>query len=521
MLLRGWSTRAWALWLVVVAAATSACQANVEVLVTVNEDGSGEVATIATIDPDSSEGLLELDATGLVLGDLAQAGWDVEPPAEGIDGSTVVTATKEFGTPSQFAEVMDEITGDGGPLRDFELVRTKSFARVDYELTGVIDTTGDLSTFGDPALEGALGRPLTAIAGRYGATGDQVGLRLEFVLPGERQTEAPTGLMDSEAGQVRSEWMASLADDEVVPVSLASATTQSSALVLRGVAVVAAALALLLVFAQLLRVLIPDRHRPGRRRASARPPARPSSPSSASSASAPAGPGLGEDPGAEEGATALAPDLPRVVALDAMGVLYREGDDVRKLLVPFARERGATAPPEEIVARARNLSLGRITTGQFWRAIGISDQTATAELDDAYLGLHQLTPGVIKYLRALRERGQRCACITNDAASWATDLKRRHDLEGLIDPWVVSGAVGVRKPDRPIFEVLRRVTGEPESAIQIVDDDLDVLDIARDLGFATAWFAPDATRDEARGHPMIRGFEVFEEEAAEPVPPQI
>ena len=204
----------------------------------------------------------------------------------------------------------------------------------------------------------------------------------------------------------------------------------------------------------------------------------------------------------------------RVVALDAMGVLYREGEDIKTLLVPFAREQGASASDEEIAAKARTLSLGRMTTGQFWNAIGVKGKAE--KLDASYLSLHQLTPGVIKYLRSLRAKGVRLACITNDASAWASHLKTQHNLEGLIDPWIVSGSVGVRKPDAPIFEVLRRLTGEPPSAIQIIDDNLDILDAARDLGFATAWFNPDGVREEARDHPLIRRFDIGGEELTEP-----
>ena len=96
--------------------------------------------------------------------------------------------------------------------------------------------------------------------------------------------------------------------------------------------------------------------------------------------------------------------------------------------------------------------------------------------------------------------------MTNDGTGWATALRRRHSLEGLIDPWIVSGAVGIRKPDGPIFEVLRRMTGESPGSILVIDDELDILDEAREMGYRTAWFAPDGADDERRGHSILRGF---------------
>ena len=197
----------------------------------------------------------------------------------------------------------------------------------------------------------------------------------------------------------------------------------------------------------------------------------------------------------------------RVVALDGMGVLYREGDDVNQLLIPFARQRGAHASDEDIADKVRLLSLGRLTSTDFWREIGV--QGDPDELDSAYLTAHQLSPGVVRYLRGLRDRGVRVACITNDSATWASKLRTGHSLDHLIDPWVVSGSVGVRKPDAPIYEVLRRITGEAPANILIVDDNLDNLDAAQALGFGTQWFAPDGKPAAARGHQILSGFEGF------------
>ena len=100
------------------------------------------------------------------------------------------------------------------------------------------------------------------------------------------------------------------------------------------------------------------------------------------------------------------------------------------------------------------------------------------------------------------------ACITDDSPTWAMRLRAAHSLEALVEPWVVSGSVGVAKPDAPVYEVLRRVLGEPASTVLVVDDDLDNLDVARNLGFGTAWLNPDGERSQARDHDLFRNFEV-------------
>ncbi len=481
------------LWFLgLVALVATGCESAIDVLIEVEEDGSGIVRVDAVLDGDTTGAILDLETVGLAVGDLEAGGWATEPPVFLESGGLQLTASKEFGTPEQMTEVLEEITGDASLLARMELSRVKGFARVDYELTGSIEPNG-LEPFGDAELTAALGRSLESIAARYGASADDVTVTLRVQLPGDpRDAETATGEIPPNAVGTIREWSTTLSADSSTEVRIASTTTTVAALVWRGVAIVAAVLAALVLLGQILRVLRPQTRRSrGRPVQKARPKPRP----------APVVPAEetivdGEEIDAQ----------PVVVALDGMGVIYKEGNDINEILVPFVREMGSDVTEDEIIARSRALSLGRMTTADFWSSLGIEGDPN--ELDEMYLGRHQLNPGVIKFLRALRDQGVRVACITNDATTWANRLRARHSLDGLIDPWVMSGAVGVRKPDRPIYEVLRRVTGEPPARIMIVDDDLQNLDAAREFGFRTAWFRPGASITEANGHAILRSFEV-------------
>ncbi len=486
---------------VAVAAVATGCQANFEILVTVEDDGSGVVLTELVLDEEASAGLLDLDdGSALPLTDLAQSGWEIGRPVQDASGETRITASKAFGTPNQFSDIMNELAGDATEgtdldlIRDFTLSRDQSFGRVDYRVDGIIDPRLGLTAFSDDALDAALGGSLTSIATSppYNAGPEDISIQLTVALPGELREDGTTGVMDPDQLLPTATWATDMGNDRPIEVSLRTARRSTSAQVLRGVAVVAGALAALVLFGRLLRLSGTLRRKK---------PAPKVRPTDALGRSA-------EQVRARRRQPETKPDDAvagyRVVALDGMGVLYREGDDVRKLLVPFAREHGSTLPEEDIAAKARQLSLGRMTPADFWAVIGA--QGDSNDLDAAYLARHQLMPGVVRYLRKLRDSGIRAACITNDASAWAMKLRAGHSLEGLIDPWVVSGSVGVRKPDAPLFEVLRRVTGEAPSSILIVDDDLANLDAAAKLGFGTAWFSADGDRGAAHGHQVIRSF---------------
>lgn len=487
----------------------SSCEATTSVDVVVEEDGSGLVAVEVALDRAAADGLLDLEGDiGLWLDDVSRSGWTVEAPRLGDDGMTRVGATKAFGTPAQFSEIMDEITGDAGLFDGFTLVRSKEFARVRYVVKGSLHPSG-IESFGDEQLVASLGRTLSEIVVGYGGDLTAFDVALSIEMPGHLdETVVSSGDPVPSVDDVAHYWRVNLADSSDVEIVMGSTTTGVSALVWRGVAVILGVLALLVALGHLLRVLRPSGRRGrGGKAAKPRPSARgPLKRAPSTTQVRDAAPEEDDDETDE-----VLDAGPAVVALDGMGVLYREGSDTAELLVPFVWEMGSTASREEITSRARAMSLGRLAPMDFWKSVGLDSDPN--DLDDQYLSRHQLNPGVVKFLRELRERGVQVACVTNDCVSWANKLNARHSLDGLIDPWIVSGAVGVRKPDAPIYEVLRRVTGQPAAAILVVDDELDNLDSARELGFRTAWFAPSGDAAGARGHAILRSFSL-ESEAA-------
>lgn len=480
-------------WLVAALLILAGCDSRIDVSIDVEDDGSGVVQLEVELDTDAATEIIDLGTVGLAIGDLDDAGWATDAPQRLETGGLLLSASKGFGTPEQLDAIMQEISGDAGLFADFELVRVKEFARVDYAVTGSINPAG-LEPFGDDELVAVLERSIEDMAARYEASASDVTVSLRVQLPGDPilADESTGEVVNQDDGTVRV-WETTLDAPSPVDVTIASSTRLVTALVWRGVAVVAAVLAALVLLGQILRLLRPQNRRKKRKpdATKAKPKARPR-------------PVIAAD------ATAVDVDeastTPVVVALDGMGVIYREGNDIHRILVPFVREMGSMATDDEIVARSRALSLGRMTTADFWRSLEIEGDVN--DLDEAYLSRFQLNKGVIKFLRTLRDQGVQVACITNDATTWANKLKAKHSLDGLIDPWILSGAVGVRKPDRPIFEVLRRVTGHPPSLIMIVDDDLKNLDAARELGYRTAWFAPGASVEESNGHSILRSFEV-------------
>jgi putative hydrolase of the HAD superfamily len=172
----------------------------------------------------------------------------------------------------------------------------------------------------------------------------------------------------------------------------------------------------------------------------------------------------------------------RWVVFDAKGVLYRHGEDVDELLIPYARDHGSLAPAGLIRASYLKASLGEISSADLWRSIGVLGDDS----DERYCARHELTDGVHEFLAV--DHGVRLACLSNDVSEWSAILRRRFGIEDALETWLISGEVGLRKPDPRIYEMLARRLGIDGDAILFVDDRAPNLDAAAGRGWSTVQF---------------------------------
>lgn len=191
----------------------------------------------------------------------------------------------------------------------------------------------------------------------------------------------------------------------------------------------------------------------------------------------------------------------RAIVLDAMGVIYSVGDDVIDLLCPFIAEKGGTKDISKIQSLYHSASLGNMRASEFWEAVGINPR-----LEDEYLSRHQLTNGLIEFLREIKKRGYEVWCLSNDLSEWSEKLRIRFALDSYFKGFVISGDIGIRKPDRAIFSALISQLGTDPSNAVFVDDRLKNLDSAAALGFKTVLFEPaDCSMADER-HRVVSNF---------------
>jgi len=191
----------------------------------------------------------------------------------------------------------------------------------------------------------------------------------------------------------------------------------------------------------------------------------------------------------------------RAVVSDFGGVL------TAPLMQGFARIQADTGVPAEAfgaaLARAtatdgRNplfeLEVGAITEAGFLATIErelevILGRSVTLHgFGERYMAALAPNEALFAHYRALHERGMRFAMLTNNVREWEPLWRTKLPIDEIFETVVDSGFVGLRKPDRAIYELVLERLGLPAAACAFVDD-LDVnIEAARQLGFAVVHY---------------------------------
>ena len=176
---------------------------------------------------------------------------------------------------------------------------------------------------------------------------------------------------------------------------------------------------------------------------------------------------------------------PLWLVLDAMGVIYRPGDDVQGLLIPYLRAHACPLNDNEIRALYVECTLGKLSSTEFWRRAGVEGVCS----DEDHCRSHRLNGGVVDFGREMAARGVGIACLSNDVSEWSRILRHRFDLSEIVSEWVISGDVGVRKPSPEIYRILLGRLECAAADVVFVDDSEANLNAAAGEGLRTVLFA--------------------------------
>lgn len=105
--------------------------------------------------------------------------------------------------------------------------------------------------------------------------------------------------------------------------------------------------------------------------------------------------------------------------------------------------------------------------------------------------------GSVDILKRLKRRGYPLYGLSNWSAETFPRTRAKYDFFDLFDDMVVSGFVGVIKPNPAIYELALKKVGRPASECLFIDDSPANINQAKRLGFAAIHFTtPERLEDE-------------------------
>ena len=186
----------------------------------------------------------------------------------------------------------------------------------------------------------------------------------------------------------------------------------------------------------------------------------------------------------------------RTCALMAAGLPGVGVDDLVAANTAVWRRMWPEVEEDYLLGARRGDDVGRDAWSATLAACGIVDPASVTRAVDEWTRQEhdalRLFPDVLPALDELDRHGVRTGMVTNGAASVQRDKLEAVGLADRFDPLVVSGEVGVRKPDPAIFDIALAAARAPAAATWFVGDNLwhDVPG-ATEVGIRALWLNRD------------------------------
>lgn len=148
--------------------------------------------------------------------------------------------------------------------------------------------------------------------------------------------------------------------------------------------------------------------------------------------------------------------------------------------------------------------LGEISDSEFWNRIldhfGVEATVEDTEID-SYIVLVEGTLDIAKSL----SKKYRTAILSNDSKKMGALRRKKFSFDEIFNPIIISGYLGVKKPDARIYDILLEELGTSAEECLFIDNNMDNVDAARSVGIRTIHFK---SADQLRKELLELGIDV-------------
>lgn len=198
------------------------------------------------------------------------------------------------------------------------------------------------------------------------------------------------------------------------------------------------------------------------------------------------------------------------IIFDAMGVVYEEGDDTNNLLIPFIKKYNSHVTSDFIKEEYLKCSLGAISSNDFFKHTCKCDKDKAIELEKKYLKNYLKLDGNFIRTAKILEKKYKIGMISNDVSEWSKFLRKYFDLDSIFDRCVISGDIGIRKPDKEIYiKFLEETKINAEQCIYIDDREKNLVQ-PRELGMHVVLLDKEG-RNSSKNSYVINSLDYLDE----------
>jgi putative hydrolase of the HAD superfamily len=173
----------------------------------------------------------------------------------------------------------------------------------------------------------------------------------------------------------------------------------------------------------------------------------------------------------------------KYLVLDAMGVVFINEDDIEELLIPFLKREFNCLNVDKLRDLYYNrASLGKISSKEFFKQLNVPDKKKEY-LDECL----EIDHDFLRVANELKEKYD-LVMFSNDVSEWSKYLRKKFELNRFFSKFMISGDVGLRKPDPRFYKKLLKEIGAFGESCIFVDDSLRNLEPASKFKINTVHF---------------------------------
>ncbi len=185
-----------------------------------------------------------------------------------------------------------------------------------------------------------------------------------------------------------------------------------------------------------------------------------------------------------------------MVSFDLFGVILSEGHLISNVLIPLLP---SVSNKKHVKSFYEDYNTGLINEIDFWNGIGISNYH---DLRSVFINSFQLEKDFEQVIKGLKKKYQ-LSILSNLPANWADELEKKFQFEKDFNPRIFSGKSKCKKPQTEIYQLLIKKSKLKAENIAFIDDRLENLQIASELGMTTIYFQKDIEK-----HPYVANYKI-------------